>query len=59
MSARLVEEASVTLPLLGPSLEAKEIAADATLSAPLFCALDTFIAVITALKTGQRQSDER
>ena len=39
MSARLVEEASITLPLLGRALDAVAIAADPALSAQLLAAL--------------------
>ena len=46
MSARLIEEASVTLPLLGRSLDAKDIVADAGLAAPLQGALKSFVEAI-------------
>jgi len=42
MSARLVEEASITLPLLGRDLDADGILRDETLSAPLRRALERF-----------------
>src|SRR5260370_19644347 len=42
MSARLVEAASITLPLLGRSLDATEIVADPSLAAPLRAALAAF-----------------
>lgn len=42
MSGRLVEEASITLPLLGRNLDAEGIVADATLSAELRLALRRF-----------------
>jgi len=42
MSARLVEAASITLPLLGRNLDADAIAADASLSAQLRAALAQF-----------------
>jgi chromate reductase, NAD(P)H dehydrogenase (quinone) len=48
MSARLIEEASITLPLLGRSLDADGILADATLSAPLRAALVAFAGAIAA-----------
>jgi chromate reductase len=46
MSARLIDEASLTLPLLGRSLDAKEIVADASLAAPLRGALKAFVEAI-------------
>jgi chromate reductase, NAD(P)H dehydrogenase (quinone) len=46
MSARLIDAASLTLPLLGRSLDAKEIVADASLAAPLRGALDAFVEAI-------------
>jgi chromate reductase, NAD(P)H dehydrogenase (quinone) len=46
MSARLIDVASLTLPLLGRSLDAKEIVADASLAAPLRGALDAFVEAI-------------
>jgi chromate reductase, NAD(P)H dehydrogenase (quinone) len=48
MSARLVEEAFVTLPLLGRSLDAKQIVAEPALSVPLRGAVETFVAAINA-----------
>jgi chromate reductase, NAD(P)H dehydrogenase (quinone) len=42
MSARLVEEVSITLPLLGRDLDAEGILRDDTLSAPLRVALERF-----------------
>jgi chromate reductase, NAD(P)H dehydrogenase (quinone) len=46
MSARLIDAASLTLPLLGRSLDAKEIVADASLAAPLRDALEAFVEAI-------------
>jgi chromate reductase, NAD(P)H dehydrogenase (quinone) len=46
MSARLIDVASLTLPLLGRSLDAKEIVADASLAAPLRGALEAFVEAI-------------
>ena len=46
MSARLIDQASITLPLLGKTLTPTEIAADSALSAPLRLALKTFVAAI-------------
>jgi NAD(P)H-dependent FMN reductase len=42
MSARLIEGASITLPLLGRSLDPDEIVSDSTLSVRLRAALDCF-----------------
>ncbi len=49
MSAHLVEEASITLPLLGREIDAAGIAADPELSAPLAAALRTFRDAILAV----------
>jgi chromate reductase len=46
MSARLIDAASLTLPLLGRSLDATEIVADASLAAPLRDALKAFVEAI-------------
>ena len=46
MSARLIEAASLTLPLLGRSLDANEIVADASLAAPLRAAVEVFVEAI-------------
>jgi chromate reductase, NAD(P)H dehydrogenase (quinone) len=46
MSARLIEAASITLPLLGRGLDADGIVADAELSAQLRAALDRFAEAI-------------
>jgi chromate reductase, NAD(P)H dehydrogenase (quinone) len=46
MSARLIEAASITLPLLGRGLDADGIVADADLSARLRAALDRFAGAI-------------
>lgn len=48
MSARLVEEASITLPLLGRNLDADGIVADDVLSEQLRAALDCFAHAIAA-----------
>ncbi len=48
MSARLVEEASITVPLLGRAVDAAGIAADPELSAPLAAALQAFRDAILA-----------
>jgi NAD(P)H-dependent FMN reductase len=46
MSARIIEDASVTLPLLGRNLDADGIVADAELSAQLRKALEAFAAAL-------------
>jgi chromate reductase len=46
MSARLVDEASVTVPLLGPPVDAAPIAADPALAGPLRAALEAFAKAI-------------
>ncbi len=46
MSARLVDEASVTIPLLGPPVDAATIAADPELAGPLRTALEAFARAI-------------
>jgi len=46
MSARLINAASLTLPLLGRSLDAKEIVADASLAVLLRDALEVFVEAI-------------
>ncbi len=46
MSARLVDEASVTIPLLGPRVDAATIAADPVLAGPLRAALEAFARAI-------------
>ncbi len=52
MSARIVAEASVTLPLLGTSLGADEIVARAELAEPLRTAVAAFV---EAIEAGDRQ----
>jgi chromate reductase len=49
MSARLVEAASITLPLLGRDLDARGIASDPALSAQLRAALRSFAQAIVEL----------
>jgi chromate reductase len=46
MSARLVDEASVTVPLLGPPVDAATIAADPALAGPLREAMEAFARAI-------------
>ena len=48
MSARIVAEACVTLPLLGTSLDAEEIVANAELAGPLRKAISAFVDAIGA-----------
>jgi chromate reductase len=48
MSARLIEEASITLPLLGRGLDAEGIVSDRALSGQLRAALDCFAHAIAA-----------
>jgi NAD(P)H-dependent FMN reductase len=50
MSACLVEEASITLPVMGRGLDAKGIVEDENLSAQLAAALRNFAAAIEGLK---------
>jgi len=49
MSARMIDEASITLPLLGRGLDASGIAADPVLSAQLQSALNYFVDEIRKL----------
>jgi chromate reductase len=48
MSARIVEPASITLPLLGRTLTAAEIAADAALSGQLRAAIGALVEAVSA-----------
>jgi chromate reductase, NAD(P)H dehydrogenase (quinone) len=52
MSARLIDQASITLPLLGRTLTSTDIVADSALSLPLRLALETFVAAIGKGMTG-------
>jgi chromate reductase len=54
MSARLVNDASITLPLLGTANDAESIAANAELAAPLRSALERYVQAITTF-TGEEQ----
>jgi NAD(P)H-dependent FMN reductase len=54
MSARLVKDASITLPLLGTANDAESIAANAELAAPLRSALDRYVQAITTF-AGEEQ----
>jgi chromate reductase, NAD(P)H dehydrogenase (quinone) len=51
MAGRIVEEASVTLPLLGKKIDAAGIVADAELRAPLERALAAFVANIASARS--------
>jgi chromate reductase, NAD(P)H dehydrogenase (quinone) len=53
MSARLIDQASITLQLLGKTLTPSEIAADSALSSPLRLALETFVAAIRKQRARQ------
>jgi hypothetical protein len=46
----LVDEASITLPLLGKALDPNQIASDPTFSAPLRLALANFVAAISSIR---------
>jgi chromate reductase, NAD(P)H dehydrogenase (quinone) len=50
MSAHLIDEASITLPLLGKALDPNQIASDPTFSAPLRLALANFVAAISSIR---------
>jgi chromate reductase len=50
MSAHLVDEASITLPLLGKTLDPNQIASDPAFSAPLHLALENFVAAIRSIR---------
>jgi chromate reductase, NAD(P)H dehydrogenase (quinone) len=54
MSARLVKDASITLPLLGTANDAESIAANAELAAPLRSALERYVQAITTF-AGEKQ----
>jgi NAD(P)H-dependent FMN reductase len=54
MSARLVKDASITLPLLGTANDAESIAANAELAAPLRSALERYVQAITTF-AGEEQ----
>ena len=56
MAGRVIDEAAVTLPLLGRDLDAAAIAADPELAMPLRAALDRLIAAIVA---GRHGADDR
>ena len=56
MAGRVIDEAAVTLPLLGRDLDAAAIAADPALAMPLRAALDRLIAAIVA---GRHGADDR
>ena len=50
MSARLIDEASITLPLLGNSLDPNQIVSDRAFSGPLRLALANFVAAISSIR---------
>jgi len=54
MSARLVNDASITLPLLGTANDAESIAANAELAAPLRSALERYVQAITTFAGEER-----
>jgi chromate reductase len=58
MSARLVREASITLPLLGTANDADSIAANAELADPLRNALDRYVRAIESFATELEQEQE-
>ena len=55
MSARLIEEASITLPLLGRRLDAADIVSAPDLSAQIRTALDCFMQAIRALQATKEE----
>jgi NAD(P)H-dependent FMN reductase len=50
MSARLIDEASITIPLLGNNLDPNQIVSDPTFSGPLRLALANFVAAISSIR---------
>jgi chromate reductase, NAD(P)H dehydrogenase (quinone) len=50
MSARLIDEASITLPLLGKNLDPNQIVSDPTFAGPLRLALANFVAAISSIR---------
>jgi NAD(P)H-dependent FMN reductase len=50
MSARLIDEASITVPLVGKILDPDQIAFDPSFSRPLRLALDNFVAAIRSIR---------
>ena len=53
MSARIVQDASITLPLLGTTNDAARIAANAEFAAPLRNALERYVEAITTFASDQ------
>jgi chromate reductase, NAD(P)H dehydrogenase (quinone) len=53
MSARLVQDASITLPLLGTTSDAASIVANAEFSAPLRSALERYVEAIRTLASDE------
>jgi chromate reductase, NAD(P)H dehydrogenase (quinone) len=50
MSARLIDEASITIPLLGKVLDPNQIVSDPAFSGPLRLALANFVAAISSIR---------
>jgi chromate reductase, NAD(P)H dehydrogenase (quinone) len=50
MSARLIDEASITIPLLGKDLDPNQIVADPAFSGPVRLALANFVAAIRSIR---------
>jgi chromate reductase, NAD(P)H dehydrogenase (quinone) len=50
MSARLIDEGSITLPLLGKNLDPNQIVSDPIFSGPLRLALANFVAAISSIR---------
>jgi chromate reductase, NAD(P)H dehydrogenase (quinone) len=50
MSARLIDEGSITLPLLGKNLDPNQIVSDPNFSGPLRRALANFVAAISSIR---------
>ncbi|MBV8097982.1 MAG: NAD(P)H-dependent oxidoreductase, partial [Verrucomicrobia bacterium] len=50
MSARLIDEASITIPLLGKVLDSNQIVSDPAFAGPLRLALANFVAAISSIR---------
>ena len=50
MSARLIDEASITIPLLGNALDPNQIVSDPVFAGPLRLALAIFVAAIRSIR---------
>ena len=55
MTAVLVEEASITVPLLGKALDENGIASDPQFAAPLRMAIDAFARAIASQQSALRE----